>query len=212
MKQPIRVILADDHKMFIDGVHAFLKETENIEILDIAHNGEDVLKLLKKYHTVDVLVLDINMPKMDGIEVTKEIKKIYPKTQILIVSMHDKRQYIIELMRLGIAGYVLKDKSSEQLVNAIYNVSRGQTHFSLDILDKIRTIDLVDREKVLLTEREEEVLCCIADGLSSQKIAEKLFISVSTVHVHRKHLLKKTGKENAAQLVRYAIRHGYIDA
>jgi len=207
----IKIILADDHQMFIDGLRAFLKEEEQIQILGIANNGNKVLELFKEHLDVDVIILDIRMPGLDGIEVAKVLRKEYPKTKILIVSMHNKKKFIIELMKLGVAGYVLKDKSKEELVGAIHNVYRGNAHFGLEILNSIAKSEEDVSDKVELTDREEQVLKLIAEGYPSKEIAKKLYVALATVHVHRKNLLRKTEMENSNQLVRYAIRHGYIE-
>lgn len=208
----IRIILADDHKLFIDGVYSILSLESDIDITGVAHNGEQVLDLLKKNSAVDIIVLDVEMPGVDGIEVTREVRREYPNIKILITSMYNKTSFILELMKLGVSGYILKDKSKDELLSAIHNVYRNQPHFSLEVLSIFshsRNNPL--SEKVQLTEREEEVLVLVAEGLKTKDIAKKLFISTETVSVHRKNLKRKTGLENASQIIRYAIRHGYID-
>lgn len=208
----IKIILADDHKLFIDGVYSILSLEKDIEIVGVAYDGEQVLNLLKENDKVDIIVLDVEMPGVDGIEVTREVRRMYPNVKILITSMYNKTSFILELMKLGVSGYILKDKSKEELLTAIHNVHRNQPHFSLEVLSIFSdTRNNPFPEKVQLTDREEEVLVLVAEGLKTKEIASKLFISPETVNVHRKNIKRKTGIDNTSQLIRYAIRHGYIE-
>ncbi len=206
----IKVILADDQKMFIDGVKSFLEKEDNIEIVGEAKNGEEVIDLVDRL-SVDVVVLDIEMPEMNGIETTKIIKKKYPDVKILILSMYNKNSFISEIRMLGANGYILKDKTKEKLVCAIHDVFQGQDHFGLDVLNQLNIKSKISAKKVVLTTRETEILCLIAEGLTTKEIAQNLHISEATVNTHRRNLLRKLGFPNEKFLVRYAIKHGYID-
>lgn len=208
----IKVLLADDHPIFLDGMKAFLKEYEHIQIVGTATNGEEVLNTLET-HPADIVVLDIDMPKLDGIDTTKYIKKKFPTTKVLIISMFDKKEFIIKLMKYGASGYILKNKTKEELLTAINNIADGKTHYSLEIINLAVSLNFSnDKEEVTLTDREVEVLKKIAEGHSSKEAGEILYISETTVNTHRRNIMAKLELPNTAQLVRYAIRNGYIKA
>ena len=205
------ILLADDHQMFIDGMKFYLEKYDHIQIVGEANDGEAVLDFLA-VNPVDVVVLDIEMPGMDGIETTKYIKKKYPKTNVLILSMYEKKEFIIKLMRYGASGYILKNKSKEELLTAINNVAAGRAHYGLEIMNQAIAVSSIDEEEeVQLTEREIEVLQKIAEGYSSKEAADLLNISETTVSTHRRNMMAKLEIPNATHLVRYAIKHGYVE-
>lgn len=207
----INVLLADDHHMFIDGMKAMLEKEKDIKVVGDASNGDEVLSFLEK-NLVDVVVLDIEMPETNGIETAKIIRKEYPKVKVLILSMYNKKTFILELMKAGAAGYILKDKSKEELIGAIYNVYKGQPHFGLEILSQITLPEPSETNaEVQLSEREIEVLCLIAEGMTTKEVSKKLFISEATVNTHRRNLLQKIEVPNDKFLVRYAIKHKLVD-
>lgn len=206
----IKVLLADDHRLFIDGMKAMLQQEKDIEIVGQASNGDEVLAFLET-NPVDVVVLDIEMPKTDGIEATQIIRKEYPKTKVLILSMYNKKSFIIKLMQAGASGYILKDKSKGELIGAIHNVYKGLPHFSLEVLSQITRQDLEPSHEVQLSERELQVLCLIAEGLTSKEISGELHIAEATVNTHRRSLLNKLEVPNEKHLVRYAIKQGLVE-
>lgn len=207
----IKVLLADDHQMFIDGMKVFLKEYNHIEIVGEANTGLEVLDILEKNIVIDVVVLDIAMPDLDGIETTKFIRKNYPNTKVLILSMHDEKDFIIKLMRYGASGYILKNKSKEELLSALNNIAAGRTHYGLEILNHaISVSDLDEDEEIQLTEREVDVLKTVAEGLTAKEAAKLLNISETTVNTHRRNIMGKLELPSATHLVRYAIKHGYV--
>ena len=207
----IKVILADDHQMFIDGMKVFLEKYEHIQIVGEANNGVEVIDILEN-ESVDIVVLDIDMPgEMDGIETTKFIRKIHPNTKVLILSMFDKKEFIIKLMQHGAAGYILKNKSKEELLMAIHNIAAGRTHYGLEIMNHRISVDNLDEEiEVQLSEREIEILTKIAEGFSSKEAANLLHISETTVNTHRRNIMAKLELPSATHMVRYAIKHGYV--
>lgn len=207
----IRVILADDHQMFIDGMKVFLEKHDHIEIVGEANNGVEVLDILEN-QSADVVVMDIEMPgEMDGIDATKYIRKHYPRTKVLILSMFDKKEFIIKLMRHGASGYILKNKSKEELITALHNVAAGRTHYGLEIMNHAIAVGNLDEdEEVNLTEREIEVMQKVAEGYSSKEAADILNISETTVNTHRRNIMAKLELPSATHLVRYAIKHGYV--
>jgi len=204
------ILLADDHQMFIDGMKVYLEKYDHIQIVGEANNGDEVLDFLET-NSVDVVVLDVEMPGTNGIEATKFIKKKYPNTNVLILSMYEKKEFIIKLMRYGASGYILKNKSKEELLTAINNVAAGRTHYGLEIMNHAISVSSIDEDdEVQLTEREIEVLQKIAEGYSSKETADLLFISETTVSTHRRNIMAKLEIPNATHLVRYAIKHGYV--
>ena len=207
----INVLLADDHKMFLDGMRAVLDADSVIHIVGEALNGIQVLEFLEKgEQQVDVLVLDVEMPEMDGVQVAKEIVKRFPHVKVLIVSMYKRKNYIVNLMRVGVSGYILKNKSKKELVGAIKNVYDNIPHFGLEILGTVSSRDEYDEPETPLTERESEVLCKIAEAMTTKQIAAELNISEATVNTHRRNLLLKLDKPNDKHLVRYAIKIGLV--
>lgn len=207
----IKTLIADDQKMFLDVLASYLKEEKEL-LVTTATGGNQAIKYLKE-ETFDVAVLDIEMPDKNGIEVSKFIKQNYPSTKILILSMYNERDFVIKLMSIGVNGYILKNKSKEELVNAIHNLYDEKPHFGLEILNTLAKAPQKAAEKLAkFTPREEQVLILVAEGLRTKDIGQQLKIKSSTVSSYRKNLLEKTDCENDNQLVRYAIRHGYIKA
>ncbi len=208
----IKVLLADDQKMFMDGMRSFLEKESDIEIVGEAINGDEVINFLNKQSDVDVVILDVEMPIKDGIETTKIIKKDirFKKMKILILTMYNEKNFIVKLLEAGADGYILKNKSKEELVQAIHNVNRGQPHFGLEVLNQARSTSSNLEKKIELTEREVEVLCLIAEGKTTREIAALLYISEPTVNTHRRNLLRKLEFPNDKYLVRYAIKQGFV--
>ncbi len=207
----IKILLADDHQMFIDGMKSFLKTEPNIEVVGQALNGEDILQELQRM-AVDVIIMDVRMPNMDGIEATRRIKQLYPDVKVLVLSMFNEKSYISQLMELGASGYILKEKSYEELVMAINNVYAGKPHFGLEVLTTATTVSPEDTEHdISLTKREIEVLIKIAEGHTSEEIARLLIVQKTTIDTHRRNLLDKLGLKRSTQLVRYAIKKGYVN-
>ena len=150
----INILLADDHKILLDGLKAFLQTNSNINIVGEALNGIQVLDILKE-HKVDVAVLDIEMPEMDGVETTKQIKKCFPNTKVLILSMYKEKAIIIKLMEMGASGYILKNRSKEELIEAINRVYAGDAHFGIEVLNTITNAPKETKLLAELTKRED---------------------------------------------------------
>lgn len=208
----IKVLIADDQQLFLDGMKVLLNQEKDIEIVGTALNGDEVMAILKKHPETNVVVLDVEMPEKDGIETTREIKNdaIFRNVKILALTMYNRKDFIVKLMQIGVNGYILKNKSKLELVQAIHNVYNGKPHFGLEVLDMATSLNTKLEKKVELTEREEEVLCLIAEAKTTRQIAEKLHISEPTVNTHRRNLLRKLEFSNDKHLVRYAIKHDLI--
>lgn len=206
----IKVLLADDHPATIAGVAAFLEKEPEITVVKQAYNGQEVLEYLShSHHEVDVIVLDIEMPELNGVEAAKHIKKNYPKLKILILTMHDERAFIKRLVRVGIHGYIFKNSNKMTLISAIFSVFRKGKYFPTYILDSEDDPSDKPDEGVNLTGREKQVLSLVGKALLAKEIARELNIGENTVNTHLKNLRNKLELPNVQSLVRYAIINGY---
>ena len=209
----ISVILIDDHVIMRDGLRQLLEAESDIEVIGEANNGRDAVKLaLKK--TPDIVIMDIAMSDMNGIEATRQINTENPKIKIIALSMHSERQIVVGILRAGASGYLLKDSTSIELVEAIRTVHLGRKYLSQKISDIVlQEISDVkkDTDEIgvdLLTNRECEILQLISEGNSTKRIAEVLFISPKTVESHRANIMEKLNIHNIPELTKYAIRAG----
>ncbi|NVO08802.1 MAG: response regulator transcription factor [Bacteroidales bacterium] len=209
----INVIIADDHQIVLDGLKLLLEREKDICPVGEALNGVELLAQLEKKQ-VDVAVIDIDMPRMNGIETTKEIRKRFPHIKVLILSMYNDNEYIKQLVEVGASGYILKNKGKEELVSAIRKIASGSEYLGEDIIKTImeemkKPKKTLNENKIPLTKREIEVLKLIAQGCTTPQIADKLYIAPSTVETHRRNLIDKLGVANSKELIRYAIENGY---
>lgn len=206
----IRVLLADDHKMFVEGLYSILSHEEGFKILGQAADGVELMDLLKT-NQPDVIVLDINMPRMDGIESASQIVKEYPEVKILIVSMFKKSVMIERLLKIGVNGYILKDAGKKELLAAVRSVAMGDDYFGAEVKEKI--IENLQRKgngEIELTEREIEILENLAKGFTTAEISEKIFISPHTVETHRKNLMRKAHVSNVVQLINWGRENEWL--
>ena len=212
--EKIKIIIADDHTMFLQGIVSLLENEENITILGKAENGKAVFKIMEN-DIPDIILLDISMPEMDGIEVTKIIKQKHPSIKILIVSTHSNIQMIAKLIRMGADGYLLKNAEKQELLHAINTIQKGETYFCKEVEEKNDDNNSkIKSETFYITElssREKEILVLIAQEFTGNEIAEKTFISLNTVNTHRRNLISKLNVKNTAGLVKYAIEYGLLD-
>ncbi len=212
----IKIIIADDHQMFIDGIKSIVKTMKNMNIVGEATNGLQLLDILKTQE-VDIILMDVNMPILDGIETTKQVRQLYPEIKIAMLTMFNTREYIEKLLRAGAHGYILKNTGKEELQEAIEKIISGESYFSKEVTERI--MEGLQKKKhaenhsliVELTEREKDVLKLIAQEFTTHEIADKLFISFHTVETHRKNLIGKLNVKNIAGLVKYAIQQGLVD-
>lgn len=217
MRDIIKVILADDHRIFRKGLKSLLSEKKNIEVLAEADNGDEALEAVKKYKP-EIVVMDIAMPKMDGIEATRQIREQFPDTEVVILSMHAKKAYIDQVLKAGAKGYVLKDSDEENLLSAIDTVHNGGYYLDSPVADQVLSDYFRDKSKRELkkqsdplSERERQVLRLLAEGHSNQEVADTLYISRKTVENHRANIVRKTGIQGQVGLAKYAARIGLID-
>ena len=210
-----RIVLADDHALLRQGIRKIIEESRDMIVVGEAGDGLELLDLLKK-ETPNLVILDISMPNLRGIEAVSEIKQSYPEIEILILSMHKKKEYLYHSLSAGAMGYVLKDDTDTELLAAIKSIRGGEIYLS-SLLAKELTKDFMrvssgDHEfpTQILTLREREVLKLVAEGKTSAEIASLLFISARTVQNHRANIMKKLNLKRTADLVKYAILHGYV--
>ncbi len=212
----VKIIIADDHAVVREGIRMILEAQPDFEVVGEAEDGEEAVRLARKLDP-DVVVMDISMPKQNGVEATQQIREALPGVQVLILTMHEEQTYLFQLLRMGAAGYVLKRAAATDLVEAVRAAHRGETFLYpavaqsivQDYLERLRTGEGSERYGGL-TYREREILVLIAEGLTNSQIAEKLIISVKTVQTHRAHIMKKLDLHDRSLLVRYAVRKGLI--
>ena len=205
----IKVIIVDDHLMVRTGLSLIIKDNDKLSVIAEAVDGDDFLHLLNN-HSPDIVLMDINMPKMNGFEATKAAILRRPDLKIIALSMHDDEEYIESMMQAGAKGFLLKTVKADELYKAIEMVMAGENYFSQDVM-KVLTKKLysktIEGEQIVINPREKEVLILLCNGLSTQEIAEKLNISPRTVESHRAHLLEKTNSKNTISLVLYALKY-----
>ena len=210
-----KIIIVDDHNMFADGLSSILSQEKDIEIVLTSSSANQVLKYLSinTQEKIDLVITDINMPEMDGIELNAHIKKTYPSIKTLVISMLHDAKKIKALTEANVNGYVPKNTPVQELIVAIHTILNGQNYFTSSIKELLMSVllDANKNEEMELTKREIEVLKFIAQEFTSQEIADKLFLSKHTIESYRKNLISKLGVRNLAGLTRYAIEHGIVD-
>jgi len=212
---PYRIVLADDHVMFRQGIKNILEKDKGLEVIGEAGDGLKLLELLNKA-TPDMIILDISMPNLRGIEATREIKMILPEVKVLILSMHKDKEFVYSAISAGAEGYLLKEDADTELFAAIEKIRQEGRYISplllgdlTDELFQTRQKGQLTPQDEPLTTREREVLKLIAEGTSNKEIADLLFISVRTIENHRANIMRKLNIKSTANLIKYAIRKGY---
>jgi DNA-binding NarL/FixJ family response regulator len=213
LTERVRVLLVDDHAVVRAGVRALLQDSSEIEIVGEAADGATAVDLARA-HQPDIVIIDIAMPHLNGLEAAARIKAENAAVQIVILSMHDSREYVLHALKAGASAYVMKDSAPVELDLAIAAVRRGDTYLSPAVSKQVIRdyLDTANRQPdTPLTPRQREVLVLIAQGLSTKKVAHQLNVSVKTVETHRAQLMERLGITDIAGLVRYAIRTGLVD-
>ena len=205
----IKVIIADDHQLFIDGLKSILSKELNISIIAEASNGLELLKLLEADHIPDIIITDIRMPVLDGISATRIISKEYPNIPVLALTMFDQNGDVYEMLEAGAKGYVTKEVNQKELIQAIHTIISGKKYFSKNLsIDYEAWFNTKkNRDRVILTKREIEILQLIAKGRTTLEIAQQLKLSKFTIDTHRKNIHKKLGIKSNTGLVNYAMKH-----
>lgn len=211
----INILIADDHQLMIDGIKATLAGIDDFCIVAEAGNGYQIMEILDSGTAIDVILMDINMPKLDGLGATKLVHKKYPGIRILALSQYDEKRFVKQMVKNGAFGYLLKDSGKDVLEKAIRTVHGGEKYFCDRLMIQLVNQELkTENTRSLfpdLTDREIEILKLIGDEYSTQQIADKLFISFHTVESHRANLMSKAGVKNTAGLIRWATENDYLD-
>ncbi len=211
----IRVLIADDHKIMLAGLRSLLEKQTDIEVVGEADNGRKAVQMAQEKKP-DVVVMDVSMPDLNGIEATTQIIESLPETRVIALSMHSDKRFVMGMLRAGASGYLLKDCASQELANAIVQVAGGKKYLSPEITGVVIDDFLLGRgssEEVAtaasqLSPREREVLQLIAEGWSTKQIASHLYVSIKTIETHRRQIMKKLDLHSIADLTKYAIREG----
>ncbi|VVN70129.1 response regulator [Pseudomonas fluorescens] len=203
---PIRVALVDDHALVRDGIKALLAVMAPLEVVGEAENGADAIEMVGRCQP-DLLLVDISLQDMNGLELTRVLRSQYPSLKMLILSMYDNNEYVSESLRAGASGYVLKNSPSREIIAAIEAIASGGTFYSAEIAQRLIADKSTDNE---LTPRESQVLYKMVQGLNNKEMARELDISVRTVETHRLSIRRKLNIDKPAALVKYAIDHGII--
>jgi len=213
---PIRILLADDHTVVRDGLRALLEKQPDLAVVAEAADGRDSVRLAEE-HAPDVVIMDIAMPNMNGIEATRRIAASCPKTAVVILSMHQDESYVLRSLKAGAKGYLLKDSLRSDVIDAIRSVAQGRSFLTRKVSrmlqeDYVRQLERrgLDDSYDLLTDREREVLQLIAEGRTNKEAAGILNVSLTTVETHRTHILQKLGLHSVPELILYAVRKGII--
>ncbi|MGB4972094.1 MAG: response regulator transcription factor [Cyclobacteriaceae bacterium] len=207
-------MIVDDHQMLIDGVKALLADQTEFQVVAESLSGIAALEILDNTE-IDIIITDLNMPEMSGVEFIKKVKEHFPIIKILVLSMHSNRETISEILMSEAEGYILKNTGKQELLSALQRINNNSTFYSTEVmslmLDKVKQDKKKEEAIEQLTERELEVLLLITDELSSEEIAEKLFISKRTVDSHRKNILSKTKVKTLVGLMKFAFQYGLVD-
>jgi two-component system, NarL family, response regulator DegU len=216
----VKIVLADDHGIVRDGIKSTLRDEKTFKIIGEASNGIEAIDAVRTL-SPDVIIIDINMPKMNGIEATAAITKKYPNTKSLVLSMHDNEDYVLKSIEAGAAGYLLKDTGKDEFIKAIKAVAKGEKYFSTSISNILATgyLHRIKKEGARaadddsengLTRREKGILRLIVQGKSNREIADSLSISIRTIEVHRSNMMKKLKVKNAVELVKFAMENNLV--
>ena len=210
----IRVLLVDDHQIIVDGIKSLLENTDHIKVVATASDGLEAIETLKVL-CVDVILMDIDMPKLNGIDATRQVHEKYQDVKIIMLTMHSESAMIKNLIEIGVNGYLLKNSSKEELLDAISRVAKGEQYFSsevtMSLLNHQKSKDKKSDSQIDFTQREIEIIQHLADGLTNKEIGDKLYISHRTVDTHRTNIMKKVGVNNVARLISFAIKSGLVE-
>lgn len=209
MLKQIQVFIVEDHQVVIEGIVSLLQNEKEMCVVGHSATAKDCLDFFQT-HTADVILMDINLPDMNGIELCSQIKKMYPSVMVLALSTFNQGVYINKMMESGASGYLLKNAEKKEIIEALYTVMQGKIFYSFEAGKALTSARLKSNEVPILTKREREILVLVTEGLTNSEISKKLFISIDTVDTHRKNLYNKLGVKNIATLIKYALKNDLI--
>jgi DNA-binding NarL/FixJ family response regulator len=205
----ISVFIVDDHYMVIEGIRSLLQHETDLQLVGYAANGKCCMDSLKNI-APDIVLMDINLPDISGVDLCKTLRETYPSVFVLGLSTHNQFSFINKMMENGASGYLLKNASREELVEAIHSAIKGKLYLSTEVANTLKTVNDNNNNAPQLTRREKEILVLIAEGLTNNEIAAKLFLSTGTVDSHRKNLMQKLNFKNTALLVKWAVENKMV--
>lgn len=205
----IKVYIVEDHSVVVEGIRSLLQNEKEFDVIGNTDTGEGCLNFFRT-RTADVILMDINLPDMSGIDLCKVMKKNYPGIMVLALSTFNQGIYIRKMMENGASGYLLKNSGRQEIIQALTDVAVGKTYLSFEAGQALKLSTTKNPDQPLLTKREKEILGLITEGLTNMQVAEKLFISVETVDSHRKNLYNKLNVKNTVMLMRYAIENNLL--
>jgi DNA-binding NarL/FixJ family response regulator len=212
--EKIKIVLVDDHQMFREGLRFVLSQVPDFDVIGSASNGQEYLKLIEK-NIPDVVLMDIGMPVMDGVQATEKTSELYPSANVIALSMFSDQEYYHKMVAAGVKGFLIKEAGIDELQKAIRSVMQGNAYFSQELLRNIivniSNVKISGHDPMQLTKREEEVLRMICKGYTTKEISDLLFISQKTVEGHKTNLLSKTNSKNAINLVLYALKNKLVE-
>ena len=205
----IKIFIVEDHSVVVEGIRSLLQNEKEFDVIGNTDTGEGCLSFFRN-RTADVILMDISLPDMSGIDLCKEMKKKYPGIMVLALSTFSQGIYISKMMENGASGYLLKNSGRQEIIQALIDVANGKTYLSFEAGQALKSTTSRNPDKPVLTKREKEILGLITEGLTNLQVAEKLFISVETVDSHRKNLYNKLNVKNTVMLMRYAIENNLL--
>lgn len=207
----IRILLVDDHQMFIDGIKTLLRNEDSLAVVLEASSGEQAIRLLEEASGIDIMITDISMPGIAGTDLTRLVKEKFPHIRVLVLTMYNDMAILREIMAAGAEGYILKNSGKKELTDAIYKIADHGTYYSAEVLnDLLQNGSSQAKNTIELTEREIEVIRLITSEFSSKEIAEKLCISPRTVDTHRQNIMEKIGVRSVVGIIKYAFEHRIV--
>jgi DNA-binding NarL/FixJ family response regulator len=211
----LKVLITDDHQMLIDGIKSLLRKEKNIQIVAEANSGKDALDILRKRNDINLLITDINMPEMSGTELVKIVKKDFPEIKVLVLTMYNDPAIVNEILMVEAEGFILKNTGKQELINAIYKIADNGTYYSNEVMSvmmkDIKRQTSINEKTKTLSPREVEIIKLIVQELTTNQIAEKLFISPRTVDTHRKNILQKINTKTLVGLIKFAFENKLVD-
>jgi len=206
----IKVFIVEDHMVVVEGIRSLLENERDLEVIGYAETGASCIQFFQT-NTADVILMDISLPDMSGINLCKMIRENYPGIMVLALSTFNQGTYVSKMMESGAGGYLLKNAGRHEIIQALHDVVKGKTYLSFEAGQALKSALLSGPQQPLLTKREKEILLLITEGLTNIQIGEKLFISIDTVDTHRKNLYSKLNVKNTVMLMRYAIENNLIN-